>query len=83
LQEAIDSAVQHNFDVQIQRYLPELARFNLQAASGGYDPTLFASGRHSYNLSPGGIDPQNRPFVGAETESDSFNAGLTGLLPGG
>lgn len=84
LQEAIDMALQHNLDVQIQRYLPDIARFDLQGAWGAYDPTLFASGQHNYSLSPGQFDPyQNITFQGSETESDSFNTGLSGLLPWG
>jgi outer membrane protein TolC len=83
LQEAIDLALQHNFDVQIQRYLPQLARFNLGGAYGSYDPVLFASGQHNYSSSPGGLDPQSREIPGSETESDNFNAGLTGFLPWG
>jgi outer membrane protein TolC len=84
LQEAIDLALQHNFDVQIQRFLPELARFTLQAAYGAYDPLLSASGQHDYSLSPGGLNPfTNTLFPGPESEADSFNAGLGGLLPWG
>lgn len=84
LQEAIDLALKHNFDVQIQRYLPELARFSLQAAYGAYDPLLSASGQHEYSLSPGGLNPfTNTLFPGPESEADSFNAGLGGLLPWG
>lgn len=84
LQEAIDLALQHNYDVQIQRYLPELAGFNLNNAYGAYDPVLFASGQHNYSLSPGGLNPYNNTlFPGPESESDSFSAGLSGLLPWG
>jgi outer membrane protein TolC len=83
LQEAIELALQHNFDIQIQRYLPELARFNLEGAYGAYDPVAFASGQHNYGLSPGGLDAENRPFQGTETDSDSFSTGLSGLLPWG
>ncbi|MHC1767636.1 MAG: TolC family protein [Verrucomicrobiia bacterium] len=84
LQEAIDEALQHNFDVQISRFLPELARFNLGAAYGGYDPIISASGQHEYARSPGGLNPfTNTLYPGPETEADSFAAGLGGLLPWG
>ncbi len=84
LQEAIDMALQHNFDVQIQRYLPELAQFSLQNAYGVYDPVAFASGQHNYSLSPGGLNPySNTLFPGPESESDSFNTGINGVLPWG
>lgn len=83
LQQVIDMALQHNLDIQIQRFLPDLSRFDIQGAYGAYDPILFASGRHSYRLDPGGLDAQNRPFQGNETDVDSFNTGLSGLLPWG
>ena len=84
LQEAVDLALQHNFDVQIQRFLPELSQFDLQNSYGAYDPVLFARGIHNYNLSPGGLNPYNNTlFPGPETESDSFQSGVSGLLPWG
>jgi outer membrane protein TolC len=84
LQEALDMALQHNFDVQIQRYFPEVSRLTLQGTYGAYDPVLSASGQHSYQLSPGGLTPgSNVPFPSTGTEGDSFSSGLSGLLPWG
>jgi outer membrane protein TolC len=83
LQEALDLALQHNYDVQIQRFLPDIARFTLGGSYGAYDPVLSASGQHSYSLSPGGLNPYNQVYLGAETEADSFNTSLSGLLPWG
>src|ERR1041385_2372472 len=62
LQECIQTALQHNFDVQIKRYNREIARYNLNGSYGGYDPTYSFSGEHDFNLSPGGVDPQFGPF---------------------
>src|SRR6266498_1821726 len=83
LQECIQTALQHNFAVQITRYAPEIARYNLNASYSGYDPTFSFSGEHDYSLSPGGIDQQGRPFGGTSNEVDRLNAGLRGLLPWG
>jgi outer membrane protein len=84
LQAAIEEALAHNFDVQIQRYLPELARFSLEGAYSGWDPVFMASGQHNYSLSPGGLNPYgNQVYNGAETESDNFSMGLSGLTPWG
>lgn len=83
LQEAIDLALHHNFDIQIERFSPEIARYNLGAAYGAYDPNLFLSGQHSYSLSPGGVDAEGRSFGGNESEGDSFRGGLSGFLPWG
>jgi outer membrane protein TolC/predicted nucleic acid-binding protein len=80
LQDCIQEALQHNLDVQIQRYNPEISLYNLSAAYGPYDPTFSLSGTHSYNVQPGGF------FEGIQLPSetiknDSFNSGLTGELP--
>jgi outer membrane protein TolC len=83
LEEAITLAVQHNFDVQIQRFNPEIARYSLSINYGAYDPEFFIQGVHRYSLSPGGLDAQARPYQGSETESDEFTASLSGLLPTG
>lgn len=83
LSDCIQTALEHNLDINIERYNPAIARYNLDLAYAGYEPSLSGGGVHSFNLSPGGIDPQNRPFAGTTTENDSFNAGITGLLPSG
>lgn len=83
LADCIQIAVEHNLDVQIARYEPEIAKHNLALAYTRYEPTFDFSTSHSFSSSPGGIDAQNRPFSPTETERDSFSAGLTGLLPTG
>jgi outer membrane protein TolC len=83
LQDCIRIALQHNFDIQINRLDPDLAGFALSGSYGSYDPSFNFGGAHSYNLSPGGLDQQGRAYVGTESESDSFSSSLSGLLPWG
>ncbi len=83
LEDCIKLALEHNLDVQIMRLEPDLARFSLSGSYASYDPSLSLSARRSYSLSPGGLDSQGRSFSGTESETDSFNAGLGGLLPWG
>jgi outer membrane protein TolC len=83
LDDCIQIALQHNLDVQITQLEPELAQFALQGAYGTYDPSLSLSARHSYELSPGGLDDQSRSFSGTESETDSYSGSLGGLLPWG
>jgi outer membrane protein len=83
LQDCIEIALQHNFTIQIARYNPQIARYNLWGSYGAYDPTFTASFNHSYNLSPGGIDAQGRSFSGTESDTDTLRSGLGGLLPWG
>jgi outer membrane protein TolC len=83
LRDCIEIALKHNFTIQIARYNPAIARYNLWGSYGVYDPNFTASVNHSYNLSPGGVDSQGRPFVGNEVEADTIRSGLSGFLPWG
>jgi hypothetical protein len=49
LEDCIQEALQHNLDVQIERYRPQIQLYNLRGAYGGYDPLLNLSGQHNYN----------------------------------
>jgi outer membrane protein TolC len=83
LEDCMEIALHHNLDVLIKRYTPEINRYTLSAVYGAYDPSFFARGEHDYSLLPGGIDAQDRPYSGNESESDVFRLGLQGLLPWG
>jgi outer membrane protein TolC len=84
LEECIRIALEHNLAIQISQLDPQLAGFSLAGSYGVYDPTLRFAARHSYELSPGGLDPQSQlPFPGPEAESDNINSTLTGLMPWG
>lgn len=83
LDDCIQEALRHNFDVQIQRLAPQGAKFNLDALSGAYDPTAGVSATHIYNKSPGGNDAQGRPFPGNEITVNNAGPFLRGLLPFG
>jgi len=82
LQDCIQQALQHNFDVQIQRYNPQVARYNLQAAYGGYDPTLSAAGQHNYSES-GGSFQNGLIFPGSQYDENRFNSAVSGSTPWG
>lgn len=83
LEDCIKIALERNLDVQIVRLDPDIARFTLSGSYASYDPALSLSGRHSYELSPGGLDTQGRSFSGTESEIDSLSGSLGGLLPWG
>jgi len=83
LEDCLQTALQHNFDVQIKRYSPEIARYTLGVSYANYDPSFTFSGEHDYTRASGGVDPQGRPFGGTESDSDSFRTGINGLLPWG
>lgn len=81
LEDCLQIAIEHNLDVQIKRYNPQIAQFALDSAYGAYDPNLFVSGGHDFNSSPSGIDPQGRPFPSTETDINRFSTRFDGALP--
>ena len=84
LQDCIQEALQHNLDVQIERYQPQISLYNLHAAYGGYDPLLNISGQHSYNVSPSALNPYSTNTIPASvSKSDSFKSDIGGTLPWG
>jgi outer membrane protein len=84
LQDCIQEAMQHNLDVQIERFDPQISLYNLNAAYGGYDPTFDISGQHSYNVAPTVFNPSfTNQTPATTTKSDSFNSSLNGALPEG
>jgi outer membrane protein TolC len=77
LQDCIQEALQHNLDVQIQRYNPQISLYNLRAAYSGYDPTFNISGQHDYSKS--GVDG-SPPLI---SDNNSFKSDIGGSLPWG
>jgi outer membrane protein TolC len=83
LNECVQIAIQHNFDVEIHRLNPELSRLSLRIAYAPYDPTFSISGEHDFNQSPGGIDAQGRRYSGVQTDDNQGSTSFSGLLPWG
>jgi outer membrane protein TolC len=83
LAECVKTALEHNFDVKIERQDVEIARHALNRAYGEFDPRVRMSGVRGNNRSPGGIDEQGRPFFATDVDQDRVSGGLDGLLPTG
>lgn len=83
LGDCITTALEHNLDIQIERYNPLIAEANRRVTLGDYDPQLSVQARRFDSRLPGGIDQQGRPFDGRELASDSLEMGVGGLAPGG
>src|SRR5205807_237627 len=79
LEDCLQIAIEHNLDVQIKRYNPEIARFTLGADYGAYDPLYSISGGHDYNSTPGGIDLQGRAFSATESDANRLTTSISGL----
>jgi outer membrane protein TolC len=82
LQDCIAEAMQHNLDMQVKRYDPEISLYNLNASYGGYDPTFDFSGTHNYNDS-GGSFQNGQHIAGSEYNADNFSSDFKGSLPWG
>ncbi|MBI2925865.1 MAG: TolC family protein [Verrucomicrobia bacterium] len=84
LRECVELALEHNLDVQIERYNPELARVFLQGAYGVYDPVFNVRATHDSLKSPALFAPRKfNPDFPYDLRTDSVGAGFTGLLPTG
>jgi outer membrane protein TolC len=83
LQECIEMALQHNLDLRIDRYTPQISLYNLRANYGDYDPSLFMSGQHTHNESGPQLVAGGFQVPGSTTDADSFQSTLSGLLPWG
>lgn len=82
LSDCVQAALAHNFDVQVQRLNPQISRYNLDAAYGGYDPTFSASGTHNYSVAPGNYSSIIGGLTPPSTsDANSFRSGLGGTLP--
>jgi outer membrane protein TolC len=83
LQDCIQAALKHNFNVEIQRYNPEIALYNLQASYGGYDPIFNMGASHNFNVQPGSIEANGLQLPSQTSKIDDYNAGISGVLPVG
>ncbi len=84
LEQCIQLALEHNLDIQIQRYNPIIDQHTLDLSYAGYEPTFNFSAQKNYNSQPSGIDPATSlPFPPNVTESENYSAELLGTLPTG
>ncbi len=83
LEDCVEAALTHNFDVQIERYDPEISLYTLNSDYGGYDPTFRMSGSDNFTVQPGGFDANGLPIPPETTKVDTFASSLGGTLPSG
>ena len=80
LQDCVQMALQHNLDLQIDRYDPQVALFALRAAYGGYDVSLSMSGQHDHNEGVPSIFGTNT-IPGTIADNNTFASSLGGVSP--
>ncbi|HWN95871.1 MAG TPA: TolC family protein [Methylomirabilota bacterium] len=86
LEEAIMLALEHNRDIQVERYTPIITEYDRRALYGYYDPALAASWTRTHSERESGGFNQNTGNTfdtSSETKGDIFAFGLGGYLPSG
>jgi outer membrane protein TolC len=84
IEDAIQLALEHNLDLQITRYEPQLAQYAIDLAYGAYDPTFNFSARRSERSDPGGFrENLNFDIPARESVNDNYTMGIGGELPFG
>jgi outer membrane protein len=83
LQDCIEMALRNNLELRIERYNPQLALYDVNAARGGYDPVVRGSAEHDNRTQGARIDELGRLVPSYSSLQNSYNGGVGGLLPWG
>ncbi len=84
LADCVATALEHNFDIQIERFTPRIARYNLDSSYGIYDPIFQFTAKRSFEDIPAETDLKKfNPDLPYTVTTDSFGGGLAGRLPFG
>jgi hypothetical protein len=73
----------HNFDVKIARFNPEIQQRNLNAIYGAYEPTSAFAATRSFSAVPVAVNTLGEPVTSPSSYGDFFTPGITGILPSG
>lgn len=84
LVDCVQTALEHNLDLQIERYYPEYSELTLRGAYARWDPTFSVGGRHRFSRSGGGLDPDTQLLLPSFiSDANIFDSALGGVLPWG
>jgi len=86
LQDCIKLALEHNLDIQIQKYNPIINQYAINFDLGAYEPTFSMTAQKTYDDRPSlpGIDPKSGlPFTSSIGEANTYNPAISGVLPMG
>lgn len=81
LKDCIQIALEHNLDVKIERFTPEMAEHDLSLAKAAFEPIAHGSAIHQSGSERAAKSSANA--AATTTTKDSFQAGITGVLPTG
>ncbi len=83
LNDCIQTALQHNLSLKVEKINPAIRRADLQIAYAGWEPYFTASYNHNFRQQPGNVDEFNRLIPGTSSDTDRFGVGIRGNLPTG
>jgi outer membrane protein len=84
LEDCIQMALQHNLDIQIQKYNPLFAQYAINVGYAAYEPNASFRAVHRMNSSPGGIDfATGLQLPSRVTHANTFAPDISGVLPTG
>lgn len=80
LQDCVELTLQHNLELEIDRYSPAISLYSLKASYGGWDPTFSMSANHALQ-SQGEQLFGNGLLVGSTEFINSFSSKISGTSP--
>src|SRR3954452_14217561 len=78
LHQAVELAVQHNLDVQINRYQPLYDIFLLAQANAVWEPAFNASARRQWAEQPGSLSATGVLNLSTRSDDSTFSFGIGG-----
>ncbi|MCK9316081.1 MAG: TolC family protein [Verrucomicrobia bacterium] len=84
LSDCVQIGLEHNLDIKINRFAPEISEYNYSMAYAGYDPVLNTSYTYGFSKNPGSLDPGTTIInLDRDIYSDSLSSSLSMLSPSG
>ena len=83
LHDCIEMALRNNLELRIERYNPQLALFDLNAAKAGYDPVARGNANHANKTQGARLDELGQIVPSYDSKQNDYGAGVGGLLPWG
>lgn len=84
LNDCIQTALEHNLSLKVEKINPIIDQANLQIAYAGWDPSFTAGYTRNHQQDPSDFNTEfDIPIPGSSSDTDSVNAGINGLLSSG
>jgi outer membrane protein TolC len=84
LADCVQIGLEHNLDIKINRFAPQISEYNYSMAYAGYDPVLNTSYTYGFSKNPSSLDPGTTIInLDRDIYSDSLSSSLSMLSPSG